>query len=91
MSKKHTTQNGDKCAPEYAFFRPAYRNIKRGDRIRFKTQEGLQLDRKTGRLMPVIKTVTAKVNPLLIFETHVVCNYGHFGTVVNDSNFVRIV
>lgn len=41
--------------------------------------------------MPVIKTVTAKVNPLLIFETHVVCNYGHFGTVVNDSNFVRIV
>lgn len=33
----------------------------------------------------------AKVNPLLIFPTHVVVNYGTNGTVVNESNFVRVV
>jgi hypothetical protein len=67
----------------------SFHDIKPGQRIRFTVHEGLRLDR--GRLVPVVKTVTRKVNPLLIFETHVVCNYGHFGTVVDESNFVRIV
>lgn len=32
--------------------------------------------------------LTAKVNPLLIFDTHVVVMHGTFGTVVNHDNYV---
>lgn len=34
---------------------------------------------------------TAKVNPLLVFEDHVVVNRGNNGTVVDRSNFISQV
>lgn len=65
-----------------------YRNLKPNQKIRFKIPNGQRLDFKTGQIIQEYKTVSAKVNPLLIFEDHIVANYGVFGTVVDDSNFV---
>jgi hypothetical protein len=54
----------------------SFQNIRPGDRIRFSVRG---------------QTVTAMVNPLLIFPTHVVVNHGNNGTVVSDTNFLHIV
>ena len=64
-----------------------YRNLKPNQKISFKISNGLRLN-KRGQIVQDYKIVSAKVNPLLIFEDHVVANYGHCGTVVDDSNFV---
>lgn len=37
------------------------------------------------------RPVKAKVNRLLVFPTHVVASYGNNGTVVDHSNFIRVV
>jgi hypothetical protein len=59
----------------------SFKNLQRGDKVRF-------LVYANGRFSPPVERV-ARVNPLLIFPDHVVVNYGTFGTVVDDRNFVR--
>lgn len=60
-----------------------FKGIKAGDRVTCLVYNGM------GRGGPEYKEKTAKVNPLLIFETHVVVNIGTFGQVVNDGNYIR--
>ena len=66
----------------------SYKGIKPGDRVKFKQYAGLGLHG------PEYKDAVAKVNPLLIFDEHVVVNVGgKHGRpqVVDGSNFVAIV
>jgi hypothetical protein len=60
----------------------AFQNIKAGDRVRFAIRA------PTG---PILSHITAKVNPLLIFDHHVVVNHGNNGTVVDSRNFLCII
>lgn len=64
----------------------AFQGIKAGDVVEFQRYFGLSLSK--GRDVSVYQ---AKVNPLLIFEDHVVVNYGNNGSVVNASNFIRVM
>lgn len=66
----------------------SYKGIKPGDKIKFKQYAGL------GLKGPEYRDAVAKVNPLLIFDEHVVVNVGgKHGTpqVVDGSNFVGVV
>lgn len=65
----------------------AYRNLRPNQLIRFYVDNGMRLEK--GKLVKIRRAVRSRVNPLLIFETHVVAKYGHFGTVVNDENFIQ--
>jgi len=60
-----------------------FKDIKAGDKITFNSYAG------RGLKGPEYKRKTAKVNPLLIFENHVVVNYGTFGQVVDQGNFIK--
>ncbi len=66
----------------------SFNNLKPNQRITFRIPNGLRLT-KNGQVEQEYKTVSAKVNPLLIFETHVVANYGPCGQVVDSENFVK--
>jgi hypothetical protein len=61
-----------------------YKGIRAGDYVTYAHRSGTNLDGS-----PVIRTRTAKVNPMLIFERHVVVNCSLFGEVVNDSNYIK--
>ena len=63
----------------------SYKGIKPGDRVKFKQYAGM------GLKGPEYKEAVAKVNPLLIFDEHVVVNYGNNGQVVNAKNFIGVV
>lgn len=65
----------------------AFNNLKPNQRITFRIPNGLAI--KNGKVVQEYKRVSAKVNPMLIFETHVVANYGHFGQVVDSQNFIK--
>lgn len=63
----------------------SYRNLKGGDRVRFLQPAGIGLKGQEW------KERTATVQPLLVFEDHVVVNLGgKYGTpaVVDDSNYI---
>jgi hypothetical protein len=55
----------------------SFYNIRKGNTVVFRDRLGAEQK--------------AKVIPLLIFPNHVVVSYGNNGTVVNESNFVRVV
>lgn len=55
-------------------FGESFQGIKPGDKVTFRDRSG--------------REHTAKVNPLLIFATHVVVNYGNFGEIVDRANYV---
>lgn len=65
----------------------SFKGITAGSRVTFMQNNGLRINWHNGRTMPDRKKVTAKVNPLLIFETHVVVG-GGMGQVVNEENYV---
>jgi hypothetical protein len=52
-----------------------FKGIRAGDTVWYKDRDG--------------KTKKAKVNRLLIFNTHVVLNVGNNGLYVNEENYVR--
>jgi len=63
-----------------------FKNLVGGQRVYFRQYAGL------GRNGAEYREASGKVNPLLIFETHVVVSIGgRYGTpqVVNDENFIR--
>lgn len=70
------------------FYKTAYRNLKPNQIVRFYVSNGTRLT-KSGKIVVDRKAVRSRVNPLLIFEDHVVVKHGTFGTVVDDSNFIQ--
>lgn len=52
---------------------PSFMGIKAGATVRFTLRD---------------REYKAKVNPLLIFENHVMVNYGLCGTYVDSNNYV---
>lgn len=52
-----------------------FKGIRAGDTVWYRDRNGL--------------TKKAKVNPLLIFENHVMLNAGTFGTYVDEQNYVK--
>lgn len=62
-----------------------FKGIKAGDRVAFWVKIGLPLGGK-----PEMRRCNGKVNPLLIFEDHVVVNHGSCGTVVDESNLIVV-
>lgn len=61
----------------------SFKNIRTGDRVVFLAYNGM------GPNGPEFKEVNGRVNPLLIFEDHVVVNHGNNGHVVNADNYIR--
>lgn len=71
-----------------------FENICAGDIVKFRVPNGFRrvgYSRGKARTIRDYKVVQAKVNPLLIFEDHVVANYGSCGTVVDKENFISVV
>lgn len=67
----------------------SFQNLKGGDKVRFWRPAGLGI--KNGKAVQEYAKCTAKVQPLLVFATHVVVNLGgKYGTpfVVDASNFI---
>lgn len=67
----------------------SFENLRGGDRIRFRMPGGLGI--KAGRTFREYSERTAKVQPMLVFETHVVVNLGgRHGTpfVVDAENYI---
>ena len=63
-----------------------FRNLQGGERIKVRLYAGL------GRNGPQWTQRTVRVNRLLVFPTHVVCDKGNGQpVVVNDDNFVEVV
>lgn len=60
----------------------SFKGITPESRVTFRKYAGRGLNG------PEFRTVTAKVNRLLIFPSHVVVG-GSCGTVVDDSNYIR--
>lgn len=58
------------------FWKPSFKNIRKGDRVYFRLPDG--------------RVTWSKPNSLLIFDDHVVVMRGHCGTVVDAGNFVRV-
>lgn len=52
----------------------SFHDINPGDRVTFRLRDG--------------RIAAANVNPLLIFDTHVVVNRGTCGTVVDPVNYI---
>lgn len=70
----------------------SFKNLVGNQRVYFRQYAGLKFDSKTGKTSPEYKEASGKVNPLLVFNTHVVVNIGgKHGTpqVVDDKNFIR--
>lgn len=65
-----------------------FRDLKANQLIKCRIPNGQRLDFKTGRIIQEYKVIRARVNPMLMFETHVVVNHGPFGQVVNEENIV---
>ncbi len=68
----------------------SFKNIQAGDRITFFCPNGITIQHGVGSVQQYSKK-TAKVNPLLIFEDHVVVNWGNNGAVVDEENFIKAV
>lgn len=71
----------------------SYRNLQAGDVVQFllPPRPGNTAHESHGIIIDGRESRTAAVLRYLTFPTHVVVHYGHFGHVVNDSNFVRVV
>ncbi len=68
--------------PADPFYPCKFMGIEAGDRVTFRMYAG------RGLKGPEYKPKTAMVNPLLIFEDHVVVNHGAMGQVVNTTNYI---
>jgi hypothetical protein len=63
-----------------------FKGIQPGAKVTFQRYNGLQLVH--GAVVSTWKKTTAKVNPILIFSTHVVVNHGNNGQVVDENNYI---
>jgi hypothetical protein len=67
----------------------AFQNLRGGDRVRFRMRAGMKIVGTS--VVPDYVTRVARVQPMLVFEDHVVVNLGgRYGTpaVVDASNFL---
>lgn len=67
----------------------SFQGLKGGDRIRFLRPNGLKV--MGGKATQEYRATTAKVQPMLVFEDHVVVNMGgQYGTpyVVDSGNYL---
>jgi hypothetical protein len=71
-----------------AMFGATFHNLRGGDVVRFLVPGGCSLI--GGRIIRDWSEKTARVNPMLCFEHHVVASYGPHGTVVDSANLVAI-
>lgn len=67
----------------------SFMNLKGGDRIRFLMPNGKSI--RDGKVVQDYKARTARVQPLLVFEDHVIVNLGgKYGTpgYVDSTNYL---
>lgn len=67
-------------------FGSTFKGIIAGDRVKFRVCNGRSI--KNGKVVQDYAVRTAKVNPLLLFEDHVVVYHGTFGQVVDSDNYL---
>ena len=66
-----------------------FESLRGGDTIKFRVRNGMTT--KNGKARCEWSVRTAKVNPLLCFEDHVVVNHTSTGTVVDRTNFISLI